>query len=233
MQNDGMTSAPPPVTPGSWKGLQLQCKGNMNHFWPDWLVPSVCDGHSFCVNLRLQPWAASVPLFPLQPWNNSTSVKRANNSILWDKGKGQSFERKKKPSANLFFFFCLLIFSVSQSKGNWKKPLLFPSFIPDVSVFLKSPSPLLSAGLNYFLGLENPFSLLTPFTFLRLTPLVRQGFPSSSVSFLNSWRCSWYHSHSLIVCLPVCLLHESVSKTSPAYPGCPINNWQMREWEQE
>lgn len=130
-------------------------------FWPGWLVPSVCDGHSFCVNLRPQPWAASVPLFPLQSWHSSTRVKRASNSILWDKGKGQSFERKKKASANLFFFFCLLIFSISQPKGNWKKPLLFP----DVLMFLKSPLPFLSAGLNYFLSLENPFSLLTPFTF--------------------------------------------------------------------
>lgn len=145
---------------GAEKDCDCSVRATQITFWPGWLVPSVCDGQSFCLNLRPQPWAASVPLFPLQPWNNSTRVKRANNSFLWDKGKGQSFERKK-PSANLFCFFCLLIFPISQSKGNWKKPLLFPSFIPDVSMFLKSPLPLLPAGLNYFLSLENAFSLLT------------------------------------------------------------------------
>lgn len=55
-------------------------------------------------DLRPQPWAASVPLFPLQPWNSSTRVKRSNNSIFWDKGKGQSL-KKKEGISKIFFSF--------------------------------------------------------------------------------------------------------------------------------
>lgn len=69
-----------------------------------WLVSAICLWcSSIYMNLRPWPWAASVPSFPLQPWNSSTRGRRAENSILWVKGKGQSFEMKKRQAfVNLF-----------------------------------------------------------------------------------------------------------------------------------